>query len=98
MKSNYQEIQRERAIILLKEKNPIFYGGVGGKYFMRSRREFVLTDFEKNFFKSIQEDAIEYFEKNSISWWGGKKPTGHILSSQIACINHLYALTLQRYL
>ncbi len=30
--------------------------------------------------------------KNNIAWWGGKKPTGHLLSSQIACINHLFAI------
>jgi hypothetical protein len=27
-----------------------------------------------------------------ITWWGGKTPTGHILSSQIACVNHLFQL------
>jgi hypothetical protein len=36
--------------------------------------------------------AVEYFRKNKVSWWGGKIPTGHTLSSQIACINHLYPI------
>ena len=92
MKSNYQEAQRERAVMLLTGKNPVFYGGIGGKYFMRSSRDFVLTDSKKNFFEPIRDEAIEYFKKNEITWWGGKNPTGHILSSQIACVNHLYAL------
>ncbi len=92
MKSKYQEKQRERAVRLLKEGNSIFYGGDGGKMFMRSERDFVLTENEKNFFEPIKEKAIEYFDKNNIAWWGGKKPTGHLLSSQIACINHLFAI------
>lgn len=29
---------------------------------------------------------------NAVAWWGGKKPTGHVLSSQIACINHLFQI------
>lgn len=92
MKSEYQEIQRERAVKLLKDKRPIFYGSKGGKIFMRSARDFVLTENEKNLFEPIKIDVIDYFEKNSIAWWGGKKPTGHLLSSQIACINHLFAI------
>ncbi len=92
MKSNYQEKQREKAIALIREKSPIFYGGIGGKLFMRSKRDFVLTDYNKNFYEKIRNEAIEYFSKNNISWWGGKNPTGHVLSSQIACLNHLYAI------
>ena len=37
----------------------------------------------------------KYFERNSIAWWMGdekNEPTGHLLSSQVACINHLYFL------
>lgn len=92
MKSEYQEIQRTCAVKLIINRNPVFYGGVGGKLFMRSNRDFVLTDFNKNFFKEIVGEAIEYFSKNKVAWWGGKNPTGHVLSSQIACINHLYAI------
>ncbi|OEU80443.1 MAG: hypothetical protein BA865_04050 [Desulfobacterales bacterium S5133MH4] len=36
---------------------------------------------------------MDYFERNHITWWMGDKknePTGHLLSSQVACINHLY--------
>ncbi len=92
MKSEYQEKQRAKAVKLIAKKNEVFNGGVGGKYFMRSERDFVLTDYEKNFFQSIKNEAIEYFKHNGISWWGGKRPTGHTLSSQIACINHLFAI------
>ncbi len=66
MKSEYQEKQRECAVRLLKDGNPIFYGGNGGKMFMRSERDFVLTENEKNFFEPIKEKAIDYFDKNNL--------------------------------
>lgn len=92
MKSTYKEKQRLKAVKLISNRSEVFYGGKGGKYFMRSNRDFVLTEFEKNFFQPIKDEAIEYFNLNGISWWGGKNPTGHTLSSQIACINHLFAI------
>ena len=48
-----------------------------------------------NLWAGIRDDAIRYFEENRISWWMGdskNEPTGHLLSSQVACINHLYFL------
>ena len=90
--AKYQEKQREKARKLILEKNKVFYGGKGGKYFMRSNRDFVLIDYENNFYQPIKNEAIEYFQKNGIKWWGGKNPTGHTLSSQIACVNHLFAI------
>ncbi len=39
-----------------------------------------------NYFKSGKEGG------NNISWWGGKTPTGNTLSSQIACLNHLFPI------
>ena len=92
MESEYQEKQRDKAKKLISEKNKIFYGGEGGQYFMRSNRDFVLTDYKKNFYSPIYDNAIDYFKLNGINWWGGKKPTGHTLSSQIACLNHLFAI------
>lgn len=92
MASNYQEQQRAKAVKLISESNKVFYGGVGGKYFMRSKRDFVLTNYQKNFYQPIKDEVIEYFDLNGINWWGGQKPTGHALSSQIACINHLFLI------
>lgn len=45
-----------------------------------------------NLYDPIRTQALSYFEDNKIDWWAGKKPTGHLLSSQIACVNHLMAL------
>ena len=53
---------------------------------------FVLENSDNNFFEPILDEAKNYFEKNNIAWWKGKEPTGHALSSQMACINHLFPL------
>ena len=90
--SKYQEKEREKAVNNIKSKSPIFYGANGGEYFRNIKRDFVLKESEKNFFKEIYPNIKEYFSKNNVSWWGGKNPTGHVLSSQVACLNHLFYL------
>jgi hypothetical protein len=57
-------------------------------------REFVLSEPAANLWEGIRDDAIEYFARNRIAWWGGEgdEPTGHLLSSQVSCLNHLYAI------
>ena len=92
MPSKYQEVQRIKQINLINENDEVFYAAKSGAVFMGSARDFVLTDNENNLFKPIYKDAINYFKMNDISWWGGRKPTGHVLSSQIACINHLFQI------
>jgi len=92
MASKYQEIQRTKQIDLLDRNAEVFYGGKTGAKFMGKTRDFVLSDNEKNLFQPICKEAITYFANNHISWWGGKKPTGHVLSSQIACVNHLFLI------
>jgi len=92
MASKYQKSQREKSIKLITEKNPVFYGSSAGKKFRGIERDFVLAEDSKNLFEPIKNEVIEYFNQNCISWWGGKKPTGHVLSSQIACLNHLFLI------
>jgi hypothetical protein len=92
MKSEYQESQRSKSIKRIKDNNPVFCGGQGGGFFKGSKREFILTDGLKNIYEPIRNDVIKYFSDNKISWWGGENPTGHVLSSQIACLNHLFPL------
>jgi len=88
---SYLEMQRQKAI---QNRDRIFRDPGGGIY--RSKpREFVLQNPCLNLWAGIREDALKYFEKHLIPWWmGGKEnlPSGHLLSSQIACINHLYFL------
>lgn len=90
MASNYQETERVKVEKLIKAGDPVFYGAKAGKYFMTKNRDFVLQEGTKNIFSPISTDVVEYFRNNKISWWGGLRPTGHVLSSQIACINHLF--------
>ena len=53
-------------------------------------------DSKCNLYSAIREKSMQYFEKQKISWWRQKEdgyfPTGHLLSSQIHCLNHLFEL------
>ena len=85
----YKERQREYGERLIKEG---FFDDAGDGRFFGKPRPFVLKDRLKNIYPSIRTEALQYFRANRISWWGGYFPTGHVLSSQIACLNHLYPL------
>ena len=87
---NFRDSERSRLIGL---RDGIFRDPGSGLFF-RKPREFVLSDPTLNLWEGIRQDAIEYFKSNEIQWWAGKndEPTGHLLSSQIACVNHLYLL------
>ena len=89
MTSIYQENERRKSIDLINNSE-LFDREKAGKIFMRAKRDFVLINGEKNIFKPIRNEVKDYFSENNISWWGGAKPTGHVLSSQIACLNHLF--------
>jgi len=84
----YRGQERERAIRI---REPLFKDS-GNGIFLGKEREFVLSKPVLNLWKDIREDALEYFKGNEISWWMGKDITGHLLSSQVACLNHLYHL------
>ena len=82
--------ERERHLELIGRS---FFGRDSGNgFFMGRRYPFVLRDGGNNLYEPIRNDAIQYFKENDISWWGGTAPTGHVLSSQIACLNHLFAI------
>ena len=87
---SYREQERKKVI---DTRESIFkdsgYGTFSGKEW-----GFVLNDPVLNLWKGIREDAQQYFKRNKIPWWKGNKdnPTGHLLSSQIAYVNHLYYL------
>jgi len=86
---NYEKKQREKAIQIRDE----LFHDPGGGIFKNKPWPFILSKPELNLWSGIREDALNYFKSNHISWWdSGKEPTGHLLSSQIACINHLYFL------
>lgn len=84
-----KECERQQALI---EKSYIFNGTAGGGRFIGKERPFVLTNGESNLYAPIRNEAVAYFKDNGIGWWGGFKPSGHVLSSQIACLNHLFTI------
>jgi hypothetical protein len=83
-----QEKQKAEALI----NTGWFNNDVGNGNFSGHNYPFVLSNCDNNIYQPILSDVKEYFNKNKIAWWKGKEPTGHTLSSQIACINHLFLL------
>jgi hypothetical protein len=85
----YREQQR-RKVTSIRE---VFFKDPGNGIFYGKEREFALSDPIINLWEGIRYDAVDYFKRNNIGWWqssGDDLPTGHLLSSQIACVNHLY--------
>lgn len=85
---NYKNKQYERQKSLI-EQGVIFNGVKGGGRFMGKQCSFVLEKVDVNLYAPIQAKVLKYFEENGIDWWRGNRPSGHTLSSQIACLNHL---------
>ena len=87
--SKFKESQYLRQISLMN--TDVFEGDCGYGYFKGKSRTFVLKESIRNLYLPIREDVIGYFADNRISWWGGSVPA-HTLSSQVACLNHLFAV------
>lgn len=91
-KNQQRKLQQERLT------NPIFEGARNMGIFSGKQRQFVICyeDSLKNLYAPIRQDALEYFERYNIAWWHQYEdrcfPTGHLLSSQIHCLNHLFAI------
>ena len=84
---SYLEEQRAKA----KELRNELFKDPGGGVFNNIPCDFVLNDQNLNIWEGVREDAIAYFQQNSISFWESiNRPSGYLLSSQIACINHLF--------
>lgn len=88
---NYKQTQYERVMTLIKTTD-VFNGDLGNGIFRRKSYPFILQDHKNNLFAPVRNEIFEYFEKNSIICWGGKLLTNHPLSSQIACLNHLFPI------
>jgi len=87
---NYRDQEKERIIT----KRDEIFRDPGGGTFKKKMYPFVLNNAQLNLWGGIREDAFRYFKENQIVWWGGEKSgvTGHLLSSQAACLNHLYPI------
>lgn len=86
----YINQERKRAI---RNRESLF-SDPGNGMFLGKKREFVLKDSNLNLWEEIRANALQYFDRNKITWWMGNTncPTGHLLSSQVACVNHLFYL------
>ena len=87
---NFSERERRR---MTNERDDMFNDPGFGLFFGKAR-EFVLSEAAGNLWAGFREDALDYFVRNGIPWWKGgeNEPTGHMLSSQVACVNHMYLL------
>jgi len=87
---SYRDQERKRAIYIRES----LFKDSGNGVFLGKKRKFVLNDPTLNLWEGIRVDAQQYFKRNGIPWWKGNNdsPTGHLLSSQVACVNHLYYL------
>jgi hypothetical protein len=85
---SYREDQRQKAV----QSRDALFRDPGNGVFSRKERDFMLKDPSLNLWGGIRMDAKQYFKKNNIPWWKGSAgdPTGHLLSSQVSCLNHLY--------
>ena len=98
--SNFlEEKKREQAAILKGYRASLFDNAEDIGYSKKNDEWFDYLikpqDSAKNLYKGIRKEAIEYFKKYCIVWWQclnkQDEPTGHMVSSQINCLNHLFA-------
>jgi len=102
-KGKYEIQESKKARHLIKNSN-IFNGDSGGKLFptdngLMPKSDYLLNS-RNNLFGFMVQDVIDYFVNNEIAFWKTgiaevdeyNMPTGHTLSSQISCLNHLYPL------
>lgn len=85
----YKEAQRQHHVEI---RDALFHDD-GFGYYKKQLRPFVLQNSLLNLWEGIREDSLAYFKRYKIGWWdSGVIPTGHLLSSQISCVNHLFYL------
>jgi hypothetical protein len=87
---NYKTKQYHRAEYLIKNTS-LFNGDNGSGIFKGKPYPFILKNNVNNLFQPIVPYVFDYFRNNSIAWWNGKL-TNHTLSSQVACLNHLFLI------
>jgi len=102
MKIDYREHERLKSINLIQNTD-FFESAKSGRIIKYKEKDYpkdeILLDGINNIYEPIRNDVLEYFVKNEISFWHAPrasepryKPTGHTLSSQVCCINHLFPI------
>ncbi len=86
---SYLEDQKRRAIFLRDS----YFKDPGGGICDNVPSDYVLQDHTLNLWTGIRADVLDYFTRNSIAFLDSvNEPSGNLLSSQIACLNHLFFL------
>lgn len=107
MDTKYKNAQTERQALLIESGSECYYSAKNrglaswkseGQIHQRESR-MVLKDCdrEKNLYELIRCEVVEYMKEKEISWWHMEKEkdnevTAHVLSSQVHCLNHLFAI------
>ena len=94
-----EEKKKEQADILKEYRASLFDNATDIGYSKKNNEwfDYMLKPQygDKNLYQGIRKEAIEYFKKYNIAWWqclnNPDRPTGHMVSSQINCLNHLFA-------
>lgn len=103
LQTEYKTQQEKRQRNLMKSKSFVFDNAEGELFYVQEKHNWLPSskiinrrESVKNLFKKIRKDALLYFEFNNIVWWKQYEdlyfPNGNTLSSQIHCINHLFAI------
>ncbi|MEI0557968.1 PGN_0703 family putative restriction endonuclease [Brachyspira intermedia] len=96
----YKDLEKKKIEYLIKSR--FFNGDAGNGIFRGKKYPYILEEYKNNFYPPILDEVLEYFEKNNIKWWNEnvKKnvPTANTLSSQAACLNHLFFIRRSKFL
>lgn len=94
----YKEVQGAQQVRVLQTL-PLFNGVNGGGKWKAGLQNielpYIIEEGKEamNLYPAVCKQAMNYFQQNEIGWWKSKdRPTGHMLSSQISCVNHLFPL------
>jgi len=89
-KSNYRKTERKKVIALLKNTD-LFNGAESGALVNGKERDHALKDWTQNFWPKLKDKPVNYFKKNGIAW-NIYAQQGHVLSSQVSYVNHLFPI------
>jgi len=103
LQTEFKTQQEKKQRDLMKSKSFVFDNAKCETFFVEEKQRWMPSskvinrrESVKNLFKSIRKDALLYFELNNIVWWKQYEdlyfPNGNTLSSQIHCLNHLFAI------
>jgi len=83
--SQYLRVQK------LLANSIVFNNDLGEGVFRSKPYPFILQNNINNLYNPVANIILNYFRNNGIAWWNGKL-TNHTLSSQVACLNHLFPI------